>query len=204
MSQKKGIDIKLLQVVLGSFLLLCFGCQTVEQNAESLSARFPGSNQAGVRAGARLKNRYGGICNDPAIEARLNRIGRQIVKVIPDMPVDCTFELLNSHKVNALSLSNGNIFITRGLYNQMTTDDLLAAAFAHELGHVTNRNSLKLRLGIEGRLAKEMAADHRAILYLKAAGFDQEALIDLMEITRNQQPPTWADQRIAAMKQSLN
>jgi len=52
-------------------------------------------------------------------------------------------KLLDTDEINAYATSSGIIFITRGLYDAVTTEDELAAVIAHELGHIMLRHSTK-------------------------------------------------------------
>lgn len=52
-------------------------------------------------------------------------------------------KLLDSDEINAYATSSGIIFITRGLYDAVTTEDELAAVIAHELAHIMLRHSTK-------------------------------------------------------------
>jgi predicted Zn-dependent protease len=52
--------------------------------------------------------------------------------------------VLNSNQVNAFSAPGGYVFITRALYDQAPTDDLLAGILAHEIGHITGKHALNI------------------------------------------------------------
>lgn len=49
----------------------------------------------------------------------------------------------DSEVINAFALPGGPIYITRGLYDKIGSDDELAAVLAHEIGHVALRHSAK-------------------------------------------------------------
>ncbi|MGC4047938.1 MAG: M48 family metalloprotease [Armatimonas sp.] len=53
------------------------------------------------------------------------------------------FSLLASDVTNAMALPGGQVFVTRGLLDSVTSDDELAGVMAHEVGHVARRHALK-------------------------------------------------------------
>jgi predicted Zn-dependent protease len=48
--------------------------------------------------------------------------------------------LADAQTINAFALPGGQIFITRGLLSQLTTEGQLAGVLAHEIGHVVARH----------------------------------------------------------------
>lgn len=57
-------------------------------------------------------------------------------------PWQFQFHLLNDPKVlNAFALPGGQIFITLGLFNKLTTEAQLAGVLSHEAGHVIQRHA---------------------------------------------------------------
>jgi predicted Zn-dependent protease len=51
-----------------------------------------------------------------------------------------SIKLVNSHVPNALSLPGGFLYVNRGLIELITSEDELAAALSHEIGHVVARH----------------------------------------------------------------
>ncbi len=51
------------------------------------------------------------------------------------------FLLDDDRTVNAFALPGGQIFMTRGLLERLSSDDQIAAVLAHEIGHVVGRHS---------------------------------------------------------------
>ncbi len=87
---------------------------------------------------------YGGLVRDPDIMRRVNLLGRALARYSDRPQLDWRFGVLDSATVNAFSAPAGYVFITRGLYDQATNDDLLAAILGHEIAHITNRHALKI------------------------------------------------------------
>jgi predicted Zn-dependent protease len=56
----------------------------------------------------------------------------------PNLPYQV--KLINSHVPNALSLPGGILYVNRGLIEMINSEDELAAALAHEIGHVAGRH----------------------------------------------------------------
>jgi beta-barrel assembly-enhancing protease len=56
----------------------------------------------------------------------------------PGLPY--SIKLVNSHVPNALSLPGGFLYVNRGLVELITSEDELAAALSHEIGHVVARH----------------------------------------------------------------
>jgi len=113
--------------------------------------------------------------------------------------------------VNAVSLPGGYIYIFKGLMDYIRDDDQLAAVIAHEIGHITARHSIKRLQASYGNLAlvltavttgssavggvamtldslmlaysqdDEIQADTLGVKYMKAAGFDANGMIAMLE-----------------------
>jgi len=56
----------------------------------------------------------------------------------PNLPY--SIKLVNSHVPNALSLPGGFLYVNRGLIELIASEDELAAALSHEIGHVVARH----------------------------------------------------------------
>jgi predicted Zn-dependent protease len=144
------------------------------------------------------------VTGDLVASRRLERIGGRLVRTIQNFQRVCTFKLLDCPRLNAVSLPEGKVYVTRGLYERLTTDDLLAAAIAHELAHIAVQDGMSPRRSRETQLVKELAADARAIQYLNGANIDPHALLDLLQIVSDEQDPAWAKQRIAVLTDRLS
>ncbi|MBZ0087977.1 MAG: M48 family metalloprotease [Thermomonas sp.] len=80
------------------------------------------------------------LVNDPAIQRRVNLIGRWLASQTsrPDLP--WTFGVIDDGEVNAFAAPGGYILITKGLYDLLTSDAEVAAVLGHELSHVVQRD----------------------------------------------------------------
>lgn len=61
----------------------------------------------------------------------------------PDAPYAFRVEVDDTEAVNAMALPGGLIIITRGLLDQVETENELAFVLGHELGHFRNRDHLR-------------------------------------------------------------
>ena len=86
--------------------------------------------------------KYGGLVRDEAITRRVNLVGRALARYSSRPERNWRFGVLDSDSVNGFSAPDGYVFITRGLYDLATTDDLLAGILGHEISHVTGRHAL--------------------------------------------------------------
>lgn len=89
-----------------------------------------------------LIGQYGGLVRDETIMRRLNLVGRSLARYSSRPEQNWRFGVLNSDSINAFSSPDDYVFITRGLYDLATDDDLLAGILAHEIAHVTGRHAL--------------------------------------------------------------
>lgn len=87
---------------------------------------------------------YGGLVRDEAIMRRVNLIGKSLARYGQRPELDWRFGVLASEAVNAFSAPGGRVFITRGLYDTLGDDALLAGVLAHEIAHIDQRHALKI------------------------------------------------------------
>ena len=88
--------------------------------------------------------KYGGIERDPDLMRHVNLVGRALAQYSDRPDLEWRFAVLASDTINAFSAPGGYVFITRGLYERVDSDDVLAGILAHEIAHITNRHALKI------------------------------------------------------------
>lgn len=115
-----------------------------------------------------IVGKYGGLVRDEAMARRVNLIGKSLARYGQRPELDWRFGVLASDSVNAFSSPGGRVFITRGLYDILTTDDALAAVLAHEIAHIDRRHALKIVergefLSGATTLAAQQSSDVRAL-----------------------------------------
>ena len=89
-------------------------------------------------------SRYGGLVRDEPAMRRINLIGLAMARASDRPDLDWRFAILASDSVNAFSAPGGYVFITRALYVQAGSDDVLAGILGHEIAHITRRHALKI------------------------------------------------------------
>lgn len=96
-----------------------------------------------LQAATETVNEYGTV-KDPAVAARVNRIGYELAQQADYQKFPFTFGVLDMPVPNAFALPAGQIFITTGILDLGLDDDMLAAVLGHEIGHVINEHYLKM------------------------------------------------------------
>ncbi len=83
------------------------------------------------------------IITDPLVNQYINTLGQQLVRVADTRGLEWHFYVVNSPDVNAFAVPGGYIYINRGLIERAERMDQVAGVLGHEIGHVTNRHSVK-------------------------------------------------------------
>ena len=83
--------------------------------------------------------------NEQANLNRVNTIGQKLLTA-NNLPSTITFKVSDSEDVNAYANLDKEIYVYRGLLNNVENDDELAAVIAHELGHIVNAHCAKQSL----------------------------------------------------------
>lgn len=96
----------------------------------------------GQQSAPEMMAEYGGLDPDKSAASRVSEVGEKLIAPIKDkLPYAYEFHLLDDPKtINAFALPGGQIFITEGLYHQLTTDGQLAGVLGHEISHVVARH----------------------------------------------------------------
>jgi predicted Zn-dependent protease len=94
-----------------------------------------------AREHQRILAAYGGVYNDPRLQAMIEQTVERLVAASekPDQHYKVT--MLNSQSVNAFALPTGQIYVTRGLVALANDESELASVLAHEMGHVIARHA---------------------------------------------------------------
>ncbi|HGG05560.1 MAG TPA: M48 family metallopeptidase [Aliiroseovarius sp.] len=71
---------------------------------------------------------------------------------VADLPYDIQVTVLDHEMVNAFALPGGRIVFFRGLINEAQSAEEVAAVFAHEIGHVVNRDPTRDALRSAGSI----------------------------------------------------
>ena len=102
---------------------------------------------------------------DPALQAYVDRVGQKLVRG-SGLAESYRFVVLDLPVVNAHALPPGYVFVTRGLLAVLDDEAELAAALAHEVGHLTQRHAAqraRARQGVMDAAVEAAAKKHEAI-----------------------------------------
>ncbi len=98
----------------------------------------------GLQAAPEIAQQFGGLDPDPGVQALVDDIGNHIVRTSAAGMTEYEYEfhvLRDDQTINAFALPGGQVFITRGLMDRLTTEGQLAGVLGHEIGHVVARHS---------------------------------------------------------------
>ncbi len=93
----------------------------------------------GKAAAARLE-RSVRLVQDPELNEYVNRVGKKVA-VNSDLKAPVTVKIIESPTFNASSLPGGFLYVTTGLLKNLDSEAQLAAALAHEIGHLAARHA---------------------------------------------------------------
>jgi Zn-dependent protease with chaperone function len=85
-----------------------------------------------------------GLVHDPLLQAWVESVGRRIMAQSTRPTIRYRFLILDTAEENAYSLPGGTILVTRGLLEQVASEEELAGVFAHELAHSCDRDFAEL------------------------------------------------------------
>ena len=123
------------------------GCTQVPDAQRQVSLPIPRTIDrdeaapATVRENARILASYGGVYDNPRLQAEIEKTVARLVAASerPDLKYQVT--ILNSPAINAFALPNGHLYISRGLVALAADKAELASVLAHEMGHVIARHA---------------------------------------------------------------
>lgn len=98
----------------------------------------------GLQSAPQMAREFGGLSANMQNQALVKEVGNKVVfqSSASRTPYKYDFHLLaDPQTVNAFALPGGQIFITEGLLQRLTSIDQLAGVLGHEVGHVVARHS---------------------------------------------------------------
>lgn len=123
--------------------------RTVAKTTQALRSTFAEITEEeeyyiGRAVAALILARYPAYEN-PELTAYLNVLGTAVAwnSDRPETFAGYRFLVLDTDEVNAMAAPGGFIFVSKGLLRLCSTEDMLAALLAHEIGHVAARHGLK-------------------------------------------------------------
>jgi predicted Zn-dependent protease len=100
-----------------------------------------------------------GFVADGELVAYVRRLGGRLAGHSPRHDFEHTFHVVDRPEPNAFALPGGYVFVTRGLLALANSEDELACAIAHEIGHVAARHAAaRASLGVPFALVTALPA----------------------------------------------
>jgi hypothetical protein len=87
------------------------------------------------------------VVSAPEVVDRVQSVASRLLKVIPEAATEerkVVVKVLDDPMVNAFSLPDGHIYLFKGLYEDCSTEDMLAAVMAHEMVHIFHHHHSRL------------------------------------------------------------
>ena len=147
-------------LMLGSATMLA-GCSANPVSGENQLALMSESDeiQAGRQAHQEILAKNPAY-RDAALQAYVNRVGRDIAAYSHRNNLPFTFTVLDDPAVNAFALPGGYVYITTGLMAYLNSEAELAGVLGHEIGHVAARHNVsQASWDTVGSLATKVLSD---------------------------------------------
>jgi len=172
--------------------------------APALADAFAMSRNREIELGREIAaelERYFKLDTDPALVAKVQRIGRRIVGVCDRQDLPYEFHVIDDKEINAFALPGGYVYIYSGLAQVLPSDDALAFIIGHETAHAAKRHIAReweklvkihvftlgyadlvgVLLGLHYSRRYESEADYYGTLWEAKAGFRPEGSVEAMQ-----------------------
>ena len=170
----------------------------------------------GEAVSARMEQQYD-VVTDVDVNERARRVLDRIAAVCDRKDITYFIKVFDKDIMNAVSLPGGYVYIFKGLLDKLETDDQIAGVIAHEVAHITARHAVKriqnaygamilqglatqssakvaqgvnfalISLFSEYSQQDEFEADRLGVKYLKKAGYDPNAMVEVLVKLREDQ-----------------
>lgn len=127
------------RIPLAAVSLLAAGCLATQQQEIQMGASYA----------AEINSKLP-LVRDPEVNAYINRLGDSLARVADSRNLEWHFYVVDNKDVNAFAVPGGYIYVNRGLIERFTKMDELASVLGHEIGHVTQRHSIKQQAKAQG------------------------------------------------------
>lgn len=95
----------------------------------------------GQQSHQEIIRQFGVYDEKPELTRLVQNVGQRLAAASERPHLPWTFTVLDSPMVNAMALPGGYIYITRGMLENINSEDELAGVLGHEIAHVTARHS---------------------------------------------------------------
>ena len=170
----------------------------------------------GEAVSVKMEQQYD-IVTDVDVNERAQRVLDRIAAVCDRKDIVYFIKVLDKDTMNAVSLPGGYVYIFKELFDELETDDQIAGVVAHEVAHITARHAVKriqnaygamilqglaaqsnakvaqgvnfalISLFSEYSQQDEFEADRLGVKYLKKAGYDPNAMVQVLVKLREDQ-----------------
>ena len=160
------------------------------QNAAAVPQSAPrtvGAQHAGGGEERNLIAAFGGTYADTKAETLLDGVATRLVAASTEPGISYKITVLNSPTVNAFSLPDGHLYVTRGLLALANSTSEIAAVLAHEMAHVTAHHAMqRIELEKSTALFSKVAAE---VLNDPAGGekLQEKSKLSLASFSRQQE-----------------
>lgn len=133
---------------------------------------------------------YGGLSGNTAQQSLVARVGNQIAKGSEAAKLSGGlrfYVVADENRINVFALPDGTIFITSLLLNHLKTEAQLAAMLSHEISQVVHKHRPHYQATGEVVYSQdqEIRADAGAVKLMSQAGYNPQALIDVLMMMRD-------------------
>ena len=128
--------------VFGSFLVLCLATGCANQTLRMASGSVEAEREIGDKQ-AKAIHSVIGIDQEPKISAYVEAVGQRLAVQAHRKDIEYRFYIVDMAVPNAFALPGGRIYVSRGLLALVNSEDELAGAVGHEMGHVEARHAIK-------------------------------------------------------------
>ncbi len=132
--------------------------------APAKPAEISDMSPAALREHQRIIAAYGGVYNDPKLQAMIEQTVERLVAASERPDLHYRVTMLNSQSINAFALPTGQLYVTRGLIALANDESELASVLAHEMGHVVARHAAireeqAKQAALVGRVVSDVISD---------------------------------------------
>lgn len=174
-------------LVLVALLFAASACTAGNNPPQATAAGASPQTASGVPVlPAAIERDVGAAYPDAALQSYVDRVGQKLIRG-SGLTGPYRFVVLDLPVVNAHALPPGYVFVTRGLLAVLDDEAELAAALAHEIGHLTQRHAAQRARARQGVLdaAVEAAAATGSVTVGRSVARD--GLIALRRYSREQE-----------------